>query len=208
MNRLLHPVHLYIFILLTVSAGCGYFDLDQKPETVTSVPQENNIDLIAASLLDEIRASAEEGDAEAQYNLGVAYMRGVGVAQDYAEALSWYRLAADQGFAPAQTNLGMMYDTGLGVPQSYAEAVKWFRLAADQGEAIAQHNIGLTYYNGEGVAQDYAEAFAWFSVAADNGDVDADHCRDTIAQELSPAELSQAQQRATELFEQIDSQKK
>ena len=71
------------------------------------------------------RPLAEEGDALAQYNLGLMYGKGEGVPQDDAEAVKWYRLAAEQGFAKAQLNLGFMYARGRGVPQDDAEAVKW-----------------------------------------------------------------------------------
>ncbi len=43
------------------------------------------------------RLAAEQGDASAQYNLGIMYINGKGVPQDYAEAVKWYRLAAEQG---------------------------------------------------------------------------------------------------------------
>ena len=79
------------------------------------------------------RVLAEQGNAEAQFSLGVFYDTGQGVTQDSAEALRWYRLAADQGHASAQCNVGVMYSDGLTVPQDYAEAARWFRLAADQG---------------------------------------------------------------------------
>ena len=52
------------------------------------------------------RHAAEQGDADAQYNLKVAYGTGEGVAQDDAEAVRWYRLAAEQGNAGAQLALG------------------------------------------------------------------------------------------------------
>ena len=46
--------------------------------------------------IDALRAAAEQGDAEAQFNLGVRYRDGTGVPQDDAEAVRWYRLAAEQ----------------------------------------------------------------------------------------------------------------
>ena len=55
------------------------------------------------------RKAADQGDADAQTNLGFLYANGHGVAQDYAQALQWYRKAADQGYASAQYNLGVMY---------------------------------------------------------------------------------------------------
>jgi len=85
----------------------------------------------------EFRASAEQGDAEAQYNLAMVYDRGVGVETDGSEALKWYRQAAEQGYAKAQYNLGMMYYFGKGVPQDKVTGYQWVILAADQGEKAA-----------------------------------------------------------------------
>ena len=65
-----------------------------------------------------VRKAAEQGDAVAQYKLGVMYYDGSGVLQDYAEAVKWYREAAEQGHAIAQNSLGQMYDLGQGVPQA------------------------------------------------------------------------------------------
>ena len=73
---------------------------------------------------------AEQGDAEAQYNLGFMYDHGQGVPQDDAEAVKWFRKAAEQGYARAQNDLGVMYNDGQGVPQDYAHAHMWFNLAA------------------------------------------------------------------------------
>ena len=41
---------------------------------------------------------AEQGDAQAQYNVGGIYAEGLGVSKNDAEAMSWYRKAADQNF--------------------------------------------------------------------------------------------------------------
>ena len=85
-----------------------------------------------ATALREWRPLAEQGDAEAQFNLGLMYYKGRGVPQDYAEAVKWYRKAAEQGVAEAQYNLGFMYNNGQGIPQDYAEAARWYLKAAEQ----------------------------------------------------------------------------
>ncbi len=123
--------------------------------------------------LEVLRSRAEQGDAEAQYNLGVMYQTGSGAPQDYGEAVRLYRLAADQGYAPAQSNLGVAYQNGSGVPQDDAEAVRLYRLAADQGYALAQNNLGFMYANGAGVPVDATEAMRWFTLAAEQGDAGA-----------------------------------
>ena len=115
------------------------------------------------------RLAADQGDADAQLNLGYMYEYGRGVRQDPAEAARWYRLAADQGDAVAQTNLGILYEYGRGVRQDPAEAARWYRLAADQGDAVAQNKLGILYEDGLGVRQDPAEAARWYQLAAGQG---------------------------------------
>jgi TPR repeat protein len=53
----------------------------------------------------------------AQFNLGLCYNLGEGVAQDSQEAVKWYRLAVEQGNVKAQFNLGNNYSQGDGVAQ-------------------------------------------------------------------------------------------
>ena len=60
-----------------------------------------------ATALKEWRPLAEQGNADAQNNLGAMYDNGNGVLQNYTEAVKWYRLAAEQGYAGAQINLGL-----------------------------------------------------------------------------------------------------
>jgi len=56
--------------------------------------------------------AALQGDAVAQFNLGLMYDQGNGVPQDFQEEMKWLRLAALQGDAAAQTNLGSLYANG------------------------------------------------------------------------------------------------
>jgi TPR repeat protein len=119
------------------------------------------------------RKAADQGDANAQNNVGDLYFYGRGVAQDYAQAMFWYRKAADQGYTWGQFNVGWLCDSGKGVTQDYAQAASWYRKAADQGNAKSQNNLGDLYYYGRGVARDYAQAKFWYRKAADQGNADA-----------------------------------
>ena len=125
--------------------------------------------------LAEVRKAAEQGDAAAQYKMGGAYLHGLGVPKDAAEALEWYRKAAEQGEPNAQASLGFMYETGQGVAQDYPGAVRWYRKAAEQGNAAAQVNLGILYAKGQGVAQDYPEAVRWYRKAAEQGERSAQY---------------------------------
>jgi cell division septation protein DedD len=108
---------------------------------------------------------AEEGDAQAQLQLGGFYRTGRGVARDDQAAIRWYRAAAEKGLAEAQFELGKVYDTGTGGPRDPFEAVRWYRLAAQQGLGRAQYNLGSMHGNGEGVPVDYVKAYVWFSIS-------------------------------------------
>ena len=87
---------------------------------------------------------ADQGDVEAEYQLGAMYYEGQGVPQDYATAAQWYQKAADGGDADAQFVLGLMYSEGQGVPLDYAEAYERLNLAstllddADERAAAAE----------------------------------------------------------------------
>ena len=81
--------------------------------------------VFAATDVERYRKAAEQGDAEAQFKLGVRYINGQGVDQSYTEAVKWFRKAAEQGDADAQYNLGLGYEYGQGVEQSYTESAKW-----------------------------------------------------------------------------------
>ena len=93
---------------------------------------------IAKGDVAELRKVAEQGDAQAQFRLGVCYAKGDGVAEDLREAVKWFRKAAEQGDAKGQFNLGNCYANGDGVAEDQREAVKWYRKAAEQGDALAQ----------------------------------------------------------------------
>ncbi len=72
---------------------------------------------------------AEQGDARAQTYLGVMYLRGQGVPQNFQVAAYWLHLASEAGLPAAQYFLGLMYDKGQGVAQDFVLAHAWLNLA-------------------------------------------------------------------------------
>ena len=86
-----------------------------------------------ATALKEWRPLADQGNANAQFNLVMMYENGKGVPQNYVQAVKWYRLAAGQGIDKAQFNLGYMYENGNGVPKVPVMAHMWYNLAAANG---------------------------------------------------------------------------
>ena len=92
------------------------------------------------------------------------YEYGLGVPQDYVEAVKWYTLGADQGYAKAQYNLGLMYANGRGVPPDFVLAHQWLNLAIEAPPALAPKDMDDAIAN-----------------------------RDSIEARLTPEELTRAQ---------------
>jgi TPR repeat protein len=125
--------------------------------------------------LSSVRASAEQGDPEAQYYLGLFYETGKDVEKDMVEAVKWYRKAAEQNDLDAQYRLGLCYDKGEGVPQNGKEAVKWYTKAAENGIIEAQINLGVCYETGKGIENNVPEAVKWYRMAADRKNPEAQY---------------------------------
>jgi len=94
-------------------------------------------------VMKDLRRLADQGDARAQYNLGLMYQLGLGVPQDDQEAAQWCRLAGEQGHAGAQIFLGAMYHLGQGVPRDDVLAHMWVNLAAVQGNEGAAKGVEI-----------------------------------------------------------------
>jgi hypothetical protein len=88
---------------------------------------------------------AEQGDVDAQYNLGIMYYHGEGVSKDLEKALHWFHVAAEQDDADAQYNLGLMYGKGEAVKKDHRQSVQWFQKASDQGHAGAKEILGKMF---------------------------------------------------------------
>ncbi|MBR6436610.1 MAG: sel1 repeat family protein, partial [Thermoguttaceae bacterium] len=115
---------------------------EKKNETI-QITESANEDVPDAETINEWRQAAEQGDADAQYNLGVFYSQDDSVDKDMTEAVKWFRKAAELGHVEAQFNLALCYAKGEGVDKDTEEALKWHRKAAENGDAISQLNLGI-----------------------------------------------------------------
>lgn len=111
----------------------------------------------------EFKPLADQGNAEAQYQVGVMYDHGQSVKRSYRTAAQWYERAAEQGHAGAQFNLGFMLYNGSSeeddpVAQNYTEAAAWLTRAAASGIGEAQYLLSNMYLRGNGVARDQNRA--------------------------------------------------
>lgn len=152
-----------------------------------------------AALEAKYRPAAEQGDAEAQFNLGKMYFHKSSLKKEervanWVEAEKWLRKAADQGHAEAQFYMGRICSFGIGLPAKKPDESRvWFTKAAEQGHipsmlaldryrevaelgyAEAQYELGKQYEEGAGVSLDEGEAMAWYLKAANNTKTYSEH---------------------------------
>ena len=143
-------------------------------EAVRNYPRIVEIIAKERVAVEELRKAAAQGDAEAQYQLGLDYYKGYsGVPLDFTESAKWFRKAAEQGHAEAQGYLGDCYNYGKGVSVNEKEAVKWYHKAAVQGLSMAQYELGICYAEGRGVRKNVNLAAEWYRQAAAQGNSEA-----------------------------------
>ncbi len=116
-------------------------------------------------MFDEHLENAEAGEVEAQYEVGIMYLKGQGVAQDREKALQWLKRASDGGYQQATSKLGRI--------QEQQEKFKQSLRQAESGDLEAQYDVAMMYLKGRGVDTDGAKARKWLGKAADKGDTRA-----------------------------------
>jgi localization factor PodJL len=153
-------------------------------------PNAPDSDMAAAARWYEM--AAEMGFAPAQYRIGNAYEKGLGVERDRQAAITWYQLAAEQGNVSAMHNLAVLFATEIDGQRDMKEAVRWFLEAAERGVKDSQVNLGILSARGDGMTQNLVESYKWLALAAKAGDKDAAAKRDEIAKFLQPDQLEMA----------------
>merc|ERR1711871_205274 len=112
-------------------------------------------------------AAANQGDAEAAYNLGVMRLLGQdGAAPDPARADELFESAIAQDFAPALNGIGRS-------KSNRSEAFEYFRRAAAKHSADGHFNMGSCYRTGSGVNKSTLAAMMHFKIASALGQVAA-----------------------------------
>jgi len=135
-------------------------------------------------------------------NLGILYIRGVGVDADRQRGAQLIQEAATSGFAGGQFNLGVLLESGIGLPKDPVAARKWYLLAAEGGSARAQFNLGILLLRPEAGKTDPVESLKWLLLAA-KGEVpdlrqQANSAALALAQRLSRKQVARAGDAAME----------
>jgi TPR repeat protein len=176
-------VVLAVWLLVFAAAGPGTAPPDTSSDwgaPVSDAEWASTADALRAqaqtdmAAFTELKAQADAGDGNMQYDLALLYDPTVKlprpVATDMGLALNYYRLAAAQGQGSAAMNLGTILTFGLaGVTPDTKNGIGWLTQAAKQNWPLAQYNLGITLADGIGGAKDAALALQWFQKAAAGG---------------------------------------
>ncbi len=153
---------------------------------------------LAAEMVGSTQEKAEQGDAEAQTELGDYYSDGLFLPKNLEKAVFWYRKAADQNHARAQLKLAALYYTGEGLEQDYGQAASWARKAANRGDSAAQWLLGHLFEFGQGVGQNDGRAAYWYQMAADQENPNGQDCLGSLY--MRGAGVPQDTKKGAELF--------
>jgi len=161
----------------TICSGCSYADVydDQGNEVDIIKQNECAFCRVLAPITDEemmkrIKKRAEDGDAEAIYNLGCYHNQGdYGFPQDYDKALECWHRAAELSYVKAYLNIGYFYEMGLGVEVDRKKAENYYELAAIGGNVTARFNLAII----EARAGNFKRALKHHMIAIKGGEEDS-----------------------------------
>jgi TPR repeat protein len=131
-----------LLLVATLAAGTASADSDQERLNQAWAAYDAGDDAKARALFQSL---ADQGDAEANYGLGLMDSNGRGGPRDDAAAAEHYSAAANAGLPAAQDALGYVYDFGLGLPLNRDLAEYWYQRASDGGDLNAKNNLAYTW---------------------------------------------------------------
>lgn len=123
--------------------------------------------------------------------------------RDDEEAVMWLEEAANSGNAEAMGLLGILYGDDTSDLKDYRKAFQWLLKASMLGDTDSMVLLADAYHLGQGIPENYSEAYAWASVAVAYGERFGEPLRDVLRDQLSAELLASAQQRASELYDEI-----
>ena len=101
---------------------------------------------------------AKNGYEEAQYNLGLLYMDGLGIEKDCHKAIHWFKKASLKDDIDATYNIATLYDAGECIEEDNEEALFWYEKAISLGDEEAIYFAGVIYAD----KKDYKKSYDYF----------------------------------------------
>lgn len=161
LKKLLFVVQIILLLLVTGNM-CLAASLEKAIEAYEFEEYDNAIKWL--------KPWAADGEAEAQYRLGLIYENGYGgVDIKTRNALKWYRLAAEQGHRSAKRRLESLRKSASNAGGTESVATQWYQDLAEEGDSEAQYNLGYMHEIGWSVPKDDSEAAHWYEKSALKG---------------------------------------
>jgi TPR repeat protein len=127
---------------------------------------------------------AKEEDARAEYYIGIMFMHGLGLEENYQQGEIWLKLSANRDYTDAQYELGREYVAGTKLTANVDQGIRWLLSAAKKGHSGAQFSYGLLYQQNKvpltsdlmalyqqsrSKSFNFLQAAKWYKMAADQG---------------------------------------
>ena len=135
---------------------------------------------------------AANGDARANYNLGIMYREGLGVTQDDIEALTHFIAAAEDGHMLGNYAVGLAFLRGRGSDVDAEAALFYLKEATLLGHALSPVEIGRVYFDGKLTEKDVVAAHFWWSVARDRNAPRATEYLNSLSRQMSETQKQKA----------------
>ncbi len=163
-----------------------------------------------SAALEALRTNALSGDSQAEYQLGLKYVRGDGIERNEREGAAWLRRSAESGDARAQSAFADLLAGGRGVTQDLPQAAAWYTISSLNENSVARaslesllhqlspaeiaesrYDVGTMFEAGLGVERDYVAAYSWFMLA-DSDEQRAQSALARIRSLMTPEQLKEA----------------
>lgn len=157
-----------LFILVVVVSW--FFIQKTVPQDVSTLKnvEQNGIVKKVKRYKDKEEA-CNNGELKECANLGVMYVQGQGVSQDFQKATELFNMACNGGISKGCYNLGVMYVNGNGIPVDQFKAVKLFEKACDINDSAGCLNLGFMHEKGQGTKQNYVSSAIFYQKACELG---------------------------------------
>jgi len=152
-----------------------------------------------------LKALADQGHADAKFDLAHMYFSGIGVPVEPARAWDYLVSSAHAGNTGAMVELAMRYASGIGTRQSLIMAARWYREAAHRGSSLAAFNLASMHEVGTEVAKDPLLAYAWYEVSRRKGNKAAGERADELRSKMLRAEVERGDALVEKLLSQSGS---
>jgi len=138
---------------------------------------------------------SQAGDSQAQYDLSLMYLQGIGANKNLEKGWTWMNRAADGGNVQAMLELAVRYQKSASLENAEQMAFLWFQRAAMAGSAAGQYNLAHLYEDGNQTPVDLVQAFVWMTLSNKSGNPMAATEAKQLKSKLSPAELEKAEEK-------------